>query len=316
MVWQIAAKKVLVTLWKKQGKMAALWLMKQVGGDFAFDQIKGQAGKTASRQRAISKARQIAEGRFGALIVEGKTHYVVYSGDIPVDLIPASEKDLAQITQHYDLVQLRDPDDLGTARSRAAFNNQWQELRMRLRREEDSANDVPTSGATEALDPEVPGQGEARGTAAFDAVVAEMPGLLDQLTAAPAVKLADKPTIPEAAGVYLFSEEGAPLYLGQSRNLRRRLREHTSRTSKENQAPFAFNLARREAERRELTVSGTRQQLAADPEFKSLFTEARERAAKMDVQFIVLEDAMRRYIFEPYATQVLGTEMYNSFETH
>ena len=36
----------------------------------------------------------------------------------------------------------------------------------------------------------------------------------------------------------------------------------------------------------------------------------------MDVQFIEVEDALHRYIFEPYATQVLGTEEFNSFKTH
>lgn len=106
------------------------------------------------------------------------------------------------------------------------------------------------------------------------------------------------------------------MYLGQSRNLQRRLRQHTSPASTHDQAPFAFNLARRKAEQLSLQVVGTRKQLADDPDFGPLFEQARERVAQMDVQFIEIEDALRRYVFEPYASQVLGTGEFNSFETH
>jgi hypothetical protein len=36
----------------------------------------------------------------------------------------------------------------------------------------------------------------------------------------------------------------------------------------------------------------------------------------MDVRFIEIDDAMTRTILEVYAAQALGTDEFNSFETH
>src|ERR1700761_8917300 len=43
--------------------------------------------------------------------------------------------------------------------------------------------------------------------------------------------------------VYLFSEEGRPLYIGRSRNFRQRLGNHCRASSRSNQSSFAFKLA-------------------------------------------------------------------------
>jgi GIY-YIG catalytic domain len=147
-------------------------------------------------------------------------------------------------------------------------------------------------------------------------VIDEMPKLLDRLTAAPAMKLGDHDSVPEAPGVYLFSEAGAPLYVGQTRNLKQRLRQHTSAASRQERAPFAFNLARKPAEERSLELVGTRKQLTENPEFSTLFAKARTRVAQMDVQFLEVPGDLHRYIFEPYATDALGTHEFNTFETH
>ena len=47
-----------------------------------------------------------------------------------------------------------------------------------------------------------------------------------------------------ADNIYLFSQDGCPLYVGRTNNLRKRLQHHTR--NNHNQATFAFLLARHE----------------------------------------------------------------------
>jgi hypothetical protein len=116
--------------------------------------------------------------------------------------------------------------------------------------------------------------------------------------------------------MYLFRLSGQPIYVGQTRNLRRRLREHTSERSRQNQASFAFNLAKREAVKAGVDIGGFREAVEARPAFAEHFDAARLEVAEMEVQFIELEDPVERTLFEVYASLALGTEEFNSFETH
>ncbi len=156
----------------------------------------------------------------------------------------------------------------------------------------------------------------ADGAEYFAKVVARLPERLDELTAARAVRRDRHVSVPKAPGVYLFSERRAPIYVGQTRNLRRRLADHTNRSSLHQTAAFAFNVAKEMAKRRRMKVSGTRKELVARREFNSVFAEAKQRVAAMPVQFMLMDDPIERTIFEMYATKHLGTERYNSFETH
>lgn len=150
----------------------------------------------------------------------------------------------------------------------------------------------------------------------FAGAVAALPALLEALTSAPCHRVSDHPTLPNVAGVYLFRSGGAPIYVGQSRDLRRRLRYHTRPSSRHNQASFAFNFAKREAREIGVNVDRTRAILAADPEFGPLFASALATVADMEVQFTEVADSIVRTMFEMYAALALGTEDFNSFETH
>jgi hypothetical protein len=59
----------------------------------------------------------------------------------------------------------------------------------------------------------MPGAGGRRcmspGVEIYGPVVARLPGLLEELLAAPAAKVSEHPPIPEAPGIYLFSPLGA-----------------------------------------------------------------------------------------------------------
>ena len=63
-------------------------------------------------------------------------------------------------------------------------------------------------------------------------------------------------------------------------------------------------------------LHGTREQRERDEDFAPRFLAAKARVAEMDVQFIVLDDSIERTLFEIHAALHLGTEEYNSFETH
>jgi hypothetical protein len=156
----------------------------------------------------------------------------------------------------------------------------------------------------------------AEGVEIFQGVVARMEELLAELLAAPAAPTADHAVVPKSPGIYLFSKGDEALYVGQTRNLRVRLRNHTNPLSRENQASFAFLVAKAEAEKTGVDVKQTRKVLEADEAFAKHFSEAKSGIAAMDVRFIELDGPIERTLFEIYASLALNTVLYNSFETH
>jgi hypothetical protein len=155
-----------------------------------------------------------------------------------------------------------------------------------------------------------------QGVELFDRLAADLPILLERLVEAPASPVAQHVEIPEAPGIYLFSEKDHPIYVGQTRVLRSRLHNHTNPLGRNNQATFAFLVARARAEEAGIDIDRFRAQLEADEEFAAHFTEAKLRVADMDVRFIELKDSIARSVFEIYAALALDTLVFNSFETH
>lgn len=154
------------------------------------------------------------------------------------------------------------------------------------------------------------------GVAHFEDAVALMPALLDALRSAAKHRVADHPAVPNTPGIYLFNDGEKPIYVGQSRKLRTRLRQHTGATNRQNQASFAFNLAKREALADDVDVKRPRADLELDADFVPHFDKARADVAAMNVQFIELADPIARTLFEVYAALALDTVEFNSFETH
>jgi len=149
----------------------------------------------------------------------------------------------------------------------------------------------------------------------FGDAVAGMERLLVELLAAPVAPRAEHSCIPTVAGVYLFSDR-EPVYVGQTRNLKARLRNHTGAKATENQASFAFLVGKVDAEAAGIDLNRTRKALEADPDFNEHFRKAKERVAKMNVRWIELDDPVERTLFEMYAALALDTVAFNSFETH
>ena len=125
----------------------------------------------------------------------------------------------------------------------------------------------------------------------------------------------NRSTLPKKGGVYLFSEGPKHLYVGRTKDLRRRIGHHSNPSSKD--APFAFRLAREATGRLKATFtrSGSRKELLKDPKFVNAFSMAKRRVGRMDVRIGVEEDAIGQALLEIYVATALDTP-YNDFDTH
>lgn len=145
--------------------------------------------------------------------------------------------------------------------------------------------------------------------AKFQRIVDQMEGLLDDLRGSREYTRDDLRGIPKQ-GVYALYEGGEPIYVGRSRDLARRIREHSARSSGHNAATFAFILYREKLGDPE----GRREEVQAmdPPEYE----RQRQRVGAMTVRAVEIEDPWIQAVFEIYAVLALGTTKYNTFETH
>jgi predicted GIY-YIG superfamily endonuclease len=152
---------------------------------------------------------------------------------------------------------------------------------------------------------------------AFREYVEALHSSFERLLQTMPVKIKDLPRKAPAQCIYLFSEGSRHLYVGRTKNLRQRLRQHSIPGSQHNQAVFAFRLARESTGSlaAAYTVSGSRAALCAQNEFGSAFILAKERVRNMDVRYVEEKDALRQALLEIYVSVVLKTP-YNDFETH
>ena len=144
--------------------------------------------------------------------------------------------------------------------------------------------------------------------AEFQAIVDKMEGLLGKLRDGPEYTRDDLRGMPKQ-GVYVLYEGGEPIYVGRSKDLDRRIREHSAR-SRHNSATFAFILYREKLGNPE----GKREEVQAmdPPEYE----RQRQRVGAMTIRAVEIEDSWVQAVFEIYAVLALGTTKHNTFETH
>lgn len=118
-------------------------------------------------------------------------------------------------------------------------------------------------------------------------------------------------------GIYLFSENDVPLYVGRTRKLRQRLGNHCGRGSMENQSVFAFKLARElhGAVKASYAGEGTRKKLMENADFRAHFDTSKQRLRRMEIRWVEEDDPLRQALLEIYVAVVLRTR-YNDFDTH
>ena len=125
-------------------------------------------------------------------------------------------------------------------------------------------------------------------------------------------------TSPEKkiSGIYLFSENGKPVYVGRSKNIRNRYNGHIY--SNRHSASFAFMLARDKTGKNEAidkSGSKTRKELMEDCNFRKAFDKARQQIREMEFRYVEESDSIRQALLVIYCAVKLNTE-YNKFETH
>jgi hypothetical protein len=262
----------------------AKWLIEQLGPN-ALKLFGEWLGRIRNRQIAIDEADQI-DGRFSGAIIDGKRHLVVWKDGKPISAYPPiANGDLNEKLRHHTREDLKKRDDLATQRAK-----RWVQ------------GHVPTLRGDDQLD-------DSR----FRAVLTRIEPLFSELQNSPQHQVGDHPSIPAAPGIYMFSDHGNPIYVGQSRNLRRGLAQHIAANSRENAASFAFKLAKRNARDAGVDISGSRKAIEARRDFAKLFASARKEVAEMTVQFVELEDPIERSLFEIYISLALKTDEFNSF---
>jgi len=157
---------------------------------------------------------------------------------------------------------------------------------------------------------------------ADDVLPAQMAKLRNEMSAArPMADFAQKGVgvrtlLREAAlsddfrGCYVMMDGGRPIYVGISRKVFTRLRQHVL-ASTHNSATLAYRVAARWTGH-----SMRRQEAMENPDFKSEFDRAREWIRAFDVAYIEIDNALVLHVFESYAALELGTGEWNTFETH
>jgi hypothetical protein len=146
----------------------------------------------------------------------------------------------------------------------------------------------------------------------FQPYIEELESKLQRLLSEkPAKPLALPRRMPQI-GVYLFSEDDKHLYVGRTRRLKRRIKEHANILG----APFAFRLAREETGYITPTYrkKGSRDDLFSKPEFRKALENAQERIRNMDVRCVEETDPIRQTLLEVYVAVVLETP-HNKFAT-
>ena len=64
-----------------------------------------------------------------------------------------------------------------------------------------------------------------------------------------------------------------------------------------------------------MDINKKRDKLETDPDFRDLFTKAKERVSQMSVKVIEIDDSILQTLFEVYAAISLQ-KPYNNFDTH
>ena len=161
----------------------------------------------------------------------------------------------------------------------------------------------------------------------FDALAAKvLPGYLKQLQAAidkphKAAEFAKPGVGPVAiaktlgheadfSGCYVLLEKSAPIYVGISRSVLSRIRQHVTGKSH-----FDASLVYAVAQRR-FPTKGKRGQVMEDAGFRGEFEKAQQYLRGLSVAFIEIENPLELYVFEAYAAMALDTAEWNTFRTH
>ena len=148
----------------------------------------------------------------------------------------------------------------------------------------------------------------------FKATVVNVVARFEQLYAAPSLPMRGGPSHAAKPGIYVLFEDDAPVHVGRTRNLRKRLHGHCSESHWH--ASFAFKRARTDTGMfADYKPGNSRPKLAHDPVFRPAFLSQVARVRTMHYRFLEVTDPVEQYLLELYAAMEFGTSM-DEFDTH
>jgi predicted GIY-YIG superfamily endonuclease len=112
------------------------------------------------------------------------------------------------------------------------------------------------------------------------------------------------------SGCYVLLRGREPFYVGISRSVVQRLRQHVTGNTHFD-ASLAYLMAADETGHRM-----RRSEAMKDAPFRKAFDEARELLRDCTVAFIEIENPLELYLFEAYCAMELDTCEWNTFRTH
>ena len=116
--------------------------------------------------------------------------------------------------------------------------------------------------------------------------------------------------ITDFPGCYVLLQKGKPFYVGISRAVISRLRQHgLGRTHFD--ASLAYRMACKS-----VNHTLTRDDAMKDIAFKNAFDRAQQLLRDSSVVFVEITNPFELYVFEPFCAMELGTGEWNTFRTH
>lgn len=116
--------------------------------------------------------------------------------------------------------------------------------------------------------------------------------------------------LSDFSGCYVLLEQTKPIYVGISRSVLSRIRQHVTGKSH-----FDASLVYAVAQRR-LPTPGHRSTVMNDEAFLKAFADAQTYLRTLSVAFIEIVNPLELYVFEAYAALELDTAEWNTFRTH
>jgi hypothetical protein len=152
----------------------------------------------------------------------------------------------------------------------------------------------------------------------FTDLVKALAPKFEQLLACRPLPYGKLPSTMPKSGVYLFTENGQPMYVGRSNVLRQQHGRHCRPRATYREAAFAFQLAREKTDRMKAAYRAgneSRKGLMGDKAFAAAFREAKARIRAMEYRYVEEADQIREALLEIYCVVALDTP-YNDFGTH
>lgn len=112
------------------------------------------------------------------------------------------------------------------------------------------------------------------------------------------------------SGCYVLAEPSRPVYVGISRSVLSRVRQHMMGKTHFD-ASLAYAIAQRKC-----PTEGQRSTVMEAQCFKAAFLDAQAYLRTLHVAAVKIENPLELYVFEAFAAMALGTSEWNTFRTH